>query len=430
MTPNDWSRIKAFYRHQIETSLLPFWQRAVDRERGGMFTCFSNDGRQLRSTDKFIWSQGRMVWLWARLAEAMERRWLSGDASRFLAEGEAAARFVERHAILPSGEVAYFVTQEGEPLETIPGAGYAPSFFSDCFVIVGWAELARVTGDRHWYERGLNLWQHLNARLAAGKAPSEPYPVWPGWMQHAQPMVLLNVAETLADAADRLDGGESAGRLRESWRALGSAVWQTFVDGDTVLEMVPATGSDRDTLVGRHVNPGHAIEDMGFILRMAQRAGEPGWVGRAAAGLKRAFELGWDSQYGGILRFVDRDGGPPRGTLGGGRYEALVRDSWDTKLWWPHGETLYATLLASYLTNDTEFDTIYSMTERYVFSVFPNPDPTVGEWIQIRDRAGRPVEQVPALPVKDPFHLLRSFLLIGDLATAAEASPAASPPSR
>lgn len=422
MQAAEWARIKTFYRRQIEETLVPFWQRAVDREFGGIFTCFTNDGRRLRSTDKFIWSQGRMVWAWARLSEAMDRGRLRGNASQFLEEAATAARFLAHHAILDSGDAAYFVTREGTPLETLPGAGYAPSFFSDCFVILGWAELARVSQDAEWFGRALAQWNHLTERIAGGDVPSEPYPVWPGWVQHAQPMILLNVAETMADAAERLGRPES-GAFREAVRAFGSSIWCTFLDGDTLLEMVPRTGPDRETLVGRHVNPGHAIEAMAFLLRTGPSVGESDWIASAAAGLMRAWTLGWDASYGGIFRFVDRDGGAPRGSLRGGTYEALVQQSWDTKLWWPHAETLYATLLAGYLTGDTAFDTLYSITERYAFSVFPHPDPAIGEWIQIRDRRGRPVEGVAALPVKDPFHLLRSFLLIVDLATIAEASP-------
>ncbi len=42
---------------------------------------------------------------------------------------------------------------------------------------------------------------------------------------------------------------------------------------------------------------------------------------------------------------------------------------------------------------------------------FPNPDKSVGEWIQIRDREGRPESKVVALPVKDPFHIVRALAL-------------------
>jgi N-acylglucosamine 2-epimerase len=46
----------------------------------------------------------------------------------------------------------------------------------------------------------------------------------------------------------------------------------------------------------------------------------------------------------------------------------------------------------------------------YTFSTFPNPDKSVGEWIQIRDRQGGPEQALVALPVKDPMHIIRAFL--------------------
>ena len=33
----------------------------------------------------------------------------------------------------------------------------------------------------------------------------------------------------------------------------------------------------------------------------------------------------------------------------------------------------------------------------------------IGEWIQIGNRQGEPMEKVVALPVKDPFHIIRNF---------------------
>jgi len=33
-----------------------------------------------------------------------------------------------------------------------------------------------------------------------------------------------------------------------------------------------------------------------------------------------------------------------------------------------------------------------------------------GEWVQIRDRAGKPEDKVVALPVKDPYHITRAFM--------------------
>jgi N-acylglucosamine 2-epimerase len=57
----------------------------------------------------------------------------------------------------------------------------------------------------------------------------------------------------------------------------------------------------------------------------------------------------------------------------------------------------------------------YQKVHDYSFATFPNPDSAIGEWIQIRDRYGRPRDKVVALPVKDPFHIIRNFLLIIEL---------------
>jgi N-acylglucosamine 2-epimerase len=51
----------------------------------------------------------------------------------------------------------------------------------------------------------------------------------------------------------------------------------------------------------------------------------------------------------------------------------------------------------------------------YSFRVFPQPDPAVGEWIQIRDRRGQPLERVVALPVKDPYHIARNLIQVLEL---------------
>jgi N-acylglucosamine 2-epimerase len=52
---------------------------------------------------------------------------------------------------------------------------------------------------------------------------------------------------------------------------------------------------------------------------------------------------------------------------------------------------------------------------QYTLATFPNPDSQVGEWIQIRDRKGAPLERVVALPVKDPYHIARNLLQVIEL---------------
>ena len=53
-----------FYRNHLKNNILPFWLgKAIDEEYGGTSPVLAYMVIQLVSTDKYIWSQGRMVWL-------------------------------------------------------------------------------------------------------------------------------------------------------------------------------------------------------------------------------------------------------------------------------------------------------------------------------------------------------------------------------
>lgn len=58
--------------------ILPFWlECSQDHEYGGYFTCLDRQGNVF-DTDKFIWLQGREVWMFSMLYNKVEKRqeWL------------------------------------------------------------------------------------------------------------------------------------------------------------------------------------------------------------------------------------------------------------------------------------------------------------------------------------------------------------------
>ena len=66
------------YRSELLDSVLPFWlNHSQDKEYGGYFSCLNRDG-SIYDTDKFIWLQGREVWLFSMLYNKVEKRseWL------------------------------------------------------------------------------------------------------------------------------------------------------------------------------------------------------------------------------------------------------------------------------------------------------------------------------------------------------------------
>ncbi len=409
----DKAALAEFYRQHLLEDLLPFWLNfALDEKRGGVFTCFDNSGKTLQSTDKYTWSQGRFVWLMARLAKLARAGLIPDNSERYLSIAKNCVRFLRQHAFLENGRVTYLLDAEGVPKRLNPDLPFASSMFADCFVILGFAEYAAISKDKALVDFTLEAYWPIAAQMKTGNAPSEPYPIPHGCTAHSFPMIMLNVSQTLGTCLRELEHDASTIVEKDSQVFLEQILGYIADDG-SIVEVKCEHGAD--SLLNRHRNPGHALESMWFVMHEAIRLKRQDILDRCTRVIKRSFELGWDKDYGGLLRFVDRDGGRPQGQVSGNRMEQLILDTWDTKLWWPHSEALYTLLLAHELSGETSFLDLYQEMHSYVFTTFPNPDQTVGEWIQIRNRQGQTLNKVVALPVKDPFHIIRNTLLVLEL---------------
>jgi N-acylglucosamine 2-epimerase len=406
-----------FYRDHVEQVLLPFWIRASDYHHGGVYTCYNNSGDRLTSTDKYTWSQGRYLWLWSKIAAMIPENSLRGDAGMYYEQASKTARFLEENVFLDNGNCAFLLTETGEKKESMPQTvpGFDSSIYADCFVVLGLSEFAGLSKDLQRFERSLELYYRIVERLNSGDFRSEPYPVPEGYRSHSFPMIMLNVTQGLADAAITLQHSAS-GELHQRCIAYMKEIMEFFFLPDhRVAELMPDDPADKATLLYRHINPGHTIESMWFVMQAARKTANSGYIQKAVDAIEKAVGLGWDSEYGGLFRFVDAKGGRPAGKKKHDPYEKMITDTWDMKLWWPHSEALYATLLGNYLTGNKKMLKLHNEIKHYTFETFPNPDKEVGEWIQTRNRKGEPLDQVAALPVKDPFHILRNLLLIIEL---------------
>lgn len=409
----DLPALAAFYRRHLEEDVLPFWLGAPsDRRNGGVFTCLDNVTGERVSDDKFVWSQGRFGWLMGHASRMARRGLLAGDADDYAARSVETVEFLRANAFLDDGSCAYLLEADGRPKEFMPGKGHDLSYFTDCFVALALSEAARATGEWRYLDEAVAAYDRVEARLAAGTARSEPYPLPAGCRAHAQPMILLNVAQELELALAERGDARAADFARRAAQH-SHEILTRFATHDGLVREV-ACSDGRPGLLTEHVTPGHAIESMWFLMEEAARHGRGDEVAKAAEIVLGSFEVGWDTEFGGLYRYVGRDGRPPRGEPTG-PFEALILNTWDTKIWWPHSETLYAALLGHALTGDERLRAVHDRTHDYSFATFPNPDKAVGEWIQIRDRRGAPLDKVVGLPVKDPYHLLRNLMLLVEL---------------
>lgn len=406
------------YLDHLANDILPWWlAHGPDPDRGGVWTCWDNEGEQLVSTDKYTWSQGRWVWLAAAVADAAEQGWLPVDPAPWRATAVATARYVADHAMLPDGSTAFVTTTDGTPYEPTAGGGLHTSIFADYFVALGWARLGRLGADPEsdWTARAEALLVDAARRVRAGGVRTDPYPVPPGYGSWALPMITLGVATEVHLANHSTTSADLV-------RGAADQLAADFVDGDDAHEM-PVLGppATTDSLLARHRTPGHTLECLWFLDDARQVIGDHPLTdpARLAAIAHRALRIGWDDQYGGLLRYVDADGGEPEGTVATTAegepdpYLDLVRRTWSTKLWWIHSEATLACEVLLAGTGDPELAQWRDRVRDWTLDVFPAGPGR--EWVQNRDRAGEPIAGTVALPVKDPMHVARAWLRLADL---------------
>ena len=70
----DFNLLANQYKSELLDNVLPFWlTHSQDKDYGGYFSCLNRNG-DVYDTDKFIWMQGREVWLFAMLYNKVEKR--------------------------------------------------------------------------------------------------------------------------------------------------------------------------------------------------------------------------------------------------------------------------------------------------------------------------------------------------------------------
>lgn len=399
-------------RQQLKRTILPFWlSRGLDHSFGGFHTCFDNRGRSRTSTDKFTWSQGRFVWLLARAAALARQGLLGVDPDDLLAVAERGARFLLDHAVRADRTCAFRLRRDGSPAVEGPDR----SVYADCFVVMGLAELARTTGERRWLDHAASILARARADIHAGTAPTPPYDVPAGHRPFGPEMILLNTLVVEAGAARACGGADHADWLAE---AVDRVLTHRLADG-TFAEML--TDDEPDSLLTRHRVPGHALEGVWVALEALELLGyRPGQDARfdlLLDAVPALCALGWDRHEGGLLRYTDA-AGPlhPGGKSGGSAYEELVLRTWHTKLWWVHTEATATTAVAALRYGSAPAAEWFATIWEYTLTTFPGGDDGE-EWVQIRDRAGKPLDEVVALPVKDPFHIARNLMQLVELGT-------------
>lgn len=421
MKTNEIRKLHGFFENHLTNQILSFWlPRCEDTLHGGFLNCFDNKGEHLVSYDKYTWSQGRFVWMFAKLADTPAVPFSQAERAEFLRLARQGADFLTDHCLMGKDDwrCVFLMNRDGSPKQVEGWAELDMSIYADCFAVIGLARYALASGDVEKYAFAKRLHASCVERIEKNTFNTLPYPLSPKFRAHGIPMIMSNTTKELCLAADRLDPAYSE-HLRALVHGYTTDILDHFVDENNVLHeiILREDNSFFPQILGQHMNPGHTIEDVWFMYEAAALCGETKWNEKIKAVAQKAFENGWDEQYGGILHFCGVDGGKPEGDMAGVENETMVHQlsDWDSKLWWIHSEALYTSLLCHFKSGDGAFLDWFERVFDYTFRTFPGENPEIREWVQIRTRAGEPQDKVVALPVKDPFHITRNLILLLEL---------------
>ncbi|MBO9153325.1 AGE family epimerase/isomerase [Chitinophaga sp. GCM10012297] len=379
-TLNELVNLRDFYKKQLLEDTLPFWfPRSIDKEHGGYLLMRDADG-SLIDDDKAVWIQGRAAWLLATMYNTVspEKEWLDGSASGI--------RFLREHCFDTDGRMFFHVARDGKPIRK------RRYFFSETFAVIASAAYAKATGDGEAAAMARKLFGKCMEYAArpdllpakfTGTRPAKGIGV---------PMILMNTAQELRNTV----GDE---RCDDYIMHCIHEIEKYFVKDDIrcVMETVAPDGGIIDHIDGRTLNPGHAIEGAWFILQEAlHRGNDPHLTNLGCRMLDYMWERGWDAEHGGILYFRDVYGKP-------------VQEYWqDMKFWWPHNETIIATLMAYLMTGNEKYARWHRMVHDYAYSRFH--DQQNGEWFGYLHRNGAVAQTAKGNLFKGPFHLPRQEL--------------------
>jgi len=397
---NDWLE---FYFNQFYFQDWKFWKNNFDMSYGGVFTCFDNLGENLNSLDKYVWSQGRMLYI---LSYALKNGFIKDEVEVYENIAKKLYEFLQKK-VFPYGKdngVAFLLSQDGTIIE-----GFK-SFYADCFVILGYCAYAEFLENKdlvlsnHIYSQALSLFERTfryinNCQKNKTVMKTEPYNLPAGFQTQAVYMILVNTSYEL---------GKKYPNIRLKASKFAKLILSKFYDENTSLLKEVIANTDEKTILSVHKNPGHAIECMWFCYEVLKESKNIKYFHKIADVVFAEFDLGWDEENGGLLRYIyDKD--VPSGAT---EFDKLIEETWDYKLWWPHAEAINALNLLSF---EPEFAfcrekarKYLAKTVEYTYKTFPLDKGK--EWAQIRDRKGRPLEKVVALKVKDPYHILRMDL--------------------
>ncbi|MBO5965333.1 MAG: AGE family epimerase/isomerase [Bacteroidaceae bacterium] len=378
----DFKQLAQQYKSELLDRVMPFWmEKSIDKEFGGYFTCLERDG-EVFDTDKFIWLQGREVWMLSTLYNKVEKRqeWLDAAIQ--------GAEFLKKYGHDGNLNWYFALDREGNPLVE------PYNIFSYTFAVIAFGQLSIATGNQEYAEIAKKTFDIVLSKQNNPKGKwCKAAPGARALKSFALPMILCNVALEIESLLDK-------DFLDKTIETCVHEVMDVFYRPELglIVEHLGTNNEMVDCMDGRLLNPGHAIEAMWFIMDLGKRLGDDALIQKAVKIALAEVEYGWDKEYEGIFYFMDRLNRP------------MQQLEWDQKLWWVHIETLITMIKGYELTGNEQCLEWFQRIHNYVWSHFM--DPEYPELYGYLNRRGEVLLTLKGGKWKGCFHVPRGLMQV------------------
>ena len=224
--PNEQQYWLEVLQKELYTEVIPWWLHfSIDKDNGGFFNCLHEDG-SLYDKTKYVWLQGRQVWMFAKLYgdpsfnEALLGQGNSLDAitkESLLTNAISGAKFLIDNAIKKDdGHVWFSLQGDGTPMQM------QRKPWGACFLVMGLFELARVMPDSMadeadvFYQKGIGLFESILKWFADPCLLGSKFgPGQPETSSLAVPMILLNLCHEIRAMVENFSkAGDASHRFK------------------------------------------------------------------------------------------------------------------------------------------------------------------------------------------------------------------------
>jgi N-acylglucosamine 2-epimerase len=351
-------------RGMLYDEYLPFWNNGgYDKKYGGFICNLSKEGIPV-DNEKFIWYQGRAIWVYSFLYNNF------GHNPEFLEIARSTRDFLVKHMYLGEGRWAELVRRNGYVIKGVePGS----DIYGWLFAANGLAEYYKISGE----EEDIRLVKE--SIWAAVEAYDSPHyqegTGLEGLRIQGHSMIFIRLLAQLLKY-------QNDDRLEELMDFHVDKLMTNFYHPGYRIsnEML---NHDYSRIKGEEglMFLGHSLETQWMVMQLALQKKDQVLFDKAKNNFRRFLEMGWDYNF---------DGWASENYHVFGSEDYILGTDYSTKTMWAHTEILVGCMMVFENTGEAWARDWYQRTWEYVLKTFRLG---VGAWEQAVNREGEPISR-------------------------------------